>query len=120
MGQPAAVRRLRGSPFLATCRGAGLACTPVRHLMATIEPHAPSIPPLAHEPIEGPRGWKRRLEDPFNTYYRYPIALAIVRLLVRTPITPNQISLVQPFFAACAGWLLTFDDWRYHLGAVAL
>jgi phosphatidylglycerophosphate synthase len=84
--------------------------------MASVE--SPAIAALADEPVEGPRGWKRRLEDPFNTYYRYPVALAIVRHLVRTPVTPNQVSLVQPVFAAAAGYLLTFDDWRCHLAAV--
>lgn len=70
--------------------------------------------------IVGPKGWKRRLEDPLNTYYRYPIALAITKLLMRTPVTPNQVSLVQPVFAAGAGYLLTFDSVGAHLGAVAM
>ncbi len=87
--------------------------------MATVEPQLSSVP-IADVAIDGPRGWKRRLEDPFNTHYRYPIALAMVRLLVRTPVTPNQISMVQPVFAAGAGYCLTFDDWRYHVAAVVL
>jgi phosphatidylglycerophosphate synthase len=92
--------------------------------MATLEPNAISSPTGSPEPIEariaGPKGWKRRLEDPFNTYYRYPIALAITRLLVRTPVTPNQVSMVQPVFAAGAGYCLTFDDYRMHVAAVML
>lgn len=89
--------------------------------MATLQPAA--IHPASPEPglrIEGPSGWKRRLDDPFNTYYRYPLALAVTRLLVRTPITPNQVSLVQPFFAAAAGYLMTFEAGTAHLAAVAL
>jgi phosphatidylglycerophosphate synthase len=66
-----------------------------------------------------PSGWKIRLEDPFNRYYRYPIARWIVRALMSTPVTPNQITLVQPLFAALAGYLVTFDDPR-HLVAAAL
>lgn len=115
--------------------------------MATIEPHTATVdhsvepalvedgperarrtdaapakggPDLGAPVIVGPRGWKRRLEDPLNTYYRYPIALAITKLLMRTPVTPNQVSLVQPVFAAGAGYLLTIDRVEAHLGAVAL
>jgi len=86
--------------------------------MTTLEPQAalaPSLPVIA-----GPAGWKRRVEDPFNTHYRYPVALWMVKYLVKTPITPNQVSLVQPLFAACAGYLLTIGDWRANLGAVAM
>lgn len=67
--------------------------------------------------IEGPAGWKRRLEDPLNVYYRYPIARLLVRGLVKTPVTPNQITFVQPFLAALAGYLLTYNEWKYLVGA---
>lgn len=53
-----------------------------------------------------------RMEDPLNRYYRYPIARWIVRALMRTPVTPNQVTLVQPLFAALAGYMVTFDDPR--------
>ena len=92
--------------------------------MATLEPQALTSEGSGGAPtqpeIAGPRGWKRRLEDPFNTFYRYPVALAITRLLMGTRVTPNQVSLVQPVFAAGAGYLLTFDSFNAHLGAVAL
>ena len=78
--------------------------------MVTADPQAAPFVSAAPA-IVGPAGWKRRLEDPFNTHYRY---------LIRTPVTPNQVSLVQPVFAAGAGYLLTIDDWRAHLGAAAL
>jgi phosphatidylglycerophosphate synthase len=87
--------------------------------MVTVEPQAAPFVSAAPA-IAGPVGWKRRLEDPFNTHYRYPVALWMVKYLIRTPITPNQVSLVQPVFAAGAGYLLTIDDWRAHLGAAAL
>ncbi len=67
----------------------------------------------------GPAGWKRRLEDPTNTFYRYRVARPIARVLMHTPITPNQVSFVQPFLAALAGWLITYDDWP-HLAAGAM
>lgn len=80
--------------------------------------HATSAAPLAAAGAV-PNGWKMRLEDPFNRYYRYPIARRIVRLLMHTPVTPNQVTLVQPLFAALAGYLVTFNDPRYLLGAAA-
>jgi phosphatidylglycerophosphate synthase len=68
----------------------------------------------------GPAGWKRRLEDPTNTFYRYRVARPITRLLLHTPITPNQVSFVQPFLAALAGWLITYDDWPHLAAGVML
>jgi phosphatidylglycerophosphate synthase len=66
-----------------------------------------------------PIGWKRRLEDPLNVYYRYQVARPIVWLLKRTPITPNQVSFVQPFLAALAGYLVALGDWSHLvLGAL--
>jgi phosphatidylglycerophosphate synthase len=66
-----------------------------------------------------PTRWKERLDDPFNRFYRYPLARLLVRGLVNTPITANQISFVQPFLAGAAGYLLTFPD-RRHLVLAAL
>lgn len=67
-----------------------------------------------------PVGWKMRLEDPFNRYYRYPIARLLVRGLMHTPITPNQVTLIQPVFAAIAGYLVTSNDPRQlALGVLA-
>lgn len=68
-------------------------------------------------PMGSPGVWKMRLEDPLNRYYRYPIARLIVRALMHTPVTPNQVTLVQPFFAALAGYLVTFDDPKYLAAA---
>lgn len=100
--------------------------------MAAVEPRSlgSSPPDLARAPsaeacarsgegeIVGPAGWKRRFEDPLNTYYRYPVALLMVRGLIKTSITPNQVSFAQPLLAAAAGYLVTYDDWRHHLLAV--
>ncbi len=57
--------------------------------------------------------WKLRVEEPTNRYVYYPIARALVRVLVKTPITANQVTLAQPVIAALAGYLITFNDWRY-------
>lgn len=84
---------------------------------------APLAAPTVEEAlaaIRAPQGWKRRLEDPANTFLRYPIALALTRLLVRTPVTPNQISCAQPVFAGIAGYLVTLGDYRADLLAVAM
>ncbi|MFO0661455.1 MAG: CDP-alcohol phosphatidyltransferase family protein [Polyangiaceae bacterium] len=40
--------------------------------------------------------------------------------LIHTPITPNQVTLVQPFLAACSGYLISRGDYASTLGAVAL
>jgi phosphatidylglycerophosphate synthase len=66
-----------------------------------------------------PVGWKQKLEDPSNTYYRYPVARLIVRGLMHTPVTPNQVTLAQPFLAALAGYLIHFGD-AMHLLLAAL
>ncbi|AUX25968.1 hypothetical protein SOCEGT47_065210 [Sorangium cellulosum] len=76
-------------------------------------PCAPAESPSSTAQSGGvPGGWKMRMEDPFNRYYRYPVARWIVRALMRTPVTPNQVTLVQPLFAALAGYLVTFDEPR--------
>jgi phosphatidylglycerophosphate synthase len=63
--------------------------------------------------------WKRQVEEPANRFLYYPIAHRLVRLLVKTPVTANQVTLVQPLIAAVAGYLISFGDWRYMvLGAL--
>lgn len=57
--------------------------------------------------------WKARVEEPANRYLYYPLARQLVRLLVKTPITANQVTLIQPLIAAVASYLITFEDWRY-------
>ncbi len=59
------------------------------------------------------------LEDPVSRFFRYPLARLLVRGLVRTSITPDQITLIQPFLAAVAAWLIVSDArWRLVLAAV--
>src|ERR1700679_3316375 len=71
-------------------------------------------------PLSATSRWKERLDDPFNRFYRYPLARLLVRGLVNTPVTPNQLSFVQPFLAGAAGYLLTFPDRRHLVLAAAL
>jgi phosphatidylglycerophosphate synthase len=70
--------------------------------------------------LDPPAGrWKERLDDPLNRLYRYPLARLIVRRLVATPVTPNEVSWTQPLFAAAAGLLVASDDrGRLLLGAL--
>ncbi|MEP7121926.1 MAG: hypothetical protein ABJE95_13485 [Byssovorax sp.] len=63
--------------------------------------------------------WRNRLGDPFNQLYRYALARLLVRGLVKTPVTPSQITVVQPMLAALAGYFVTFGDAR-HLVIAAL
>ncbi|APR82963.1 Hypothetical protein A7982_08312 [Minicystis rosea] len=64
--------------------------------------------------------WKDRFDDPLNRFYRYPVARLIVRVLMHTPVTPNQVTFVQPFLAAAAGYCVTFADHRHLILAALL
>jgi phosphatidylglycerophosphate synthase len=66
-----------------------------------------AIGPTPTEP-----SWKERFDDPLNRVYRYPLARLIVRRLVRTPVTPNQVTAVQPLLAALSGYLVALGDHR--------
>jgi phosphatidylglycerophosphate synthase len=69
---------------------------------------ARALGPSADEPR-----WKLRVEEPTNRFVYYPIARQLVRLLVKTPITANQVTLVQPFIAAVACYFIaTATDLR--------
>ncbi len=69
--------------------------------------------------LAGELPWKKRVEEPTNRYVYYPISGLLVRLLVKTPITANQVTLIQPFIAALAGYFIMHEDWRYLvLGAL--
>ena len=63
--------------------------------------------------------WRNRFGDPFNQLYRYALARLLVRGLVKTPVTPSHVTLVQPLLAAIAGYFVTFGDAR-HLVIAAL
>jgi hypothetical protein len=52
------------------------------------------------------RATKKRHDQLFNTYFMRPIAAAVVALLGRTPVTPNQLTLLNVFLFAGAAALL--------------
>src|SRR5688572_15036810 len=63
--------------------------------------------------------WKVRVEEPTNRFLYYAIARVLVSVLVKTRVTANQVTLIQPVIAAVAGYLITFHGWRYLvLGAL--
>src|SRR5947209_52359 len=64
-----------------------------------------------------PLRWKDIVDEPLNRYYRYPLAKLLVRLLVKTPITPNQVTFVQPVLGAVAGWLISHQGHGYMIAA---
>jgi hypothetical protein len=59
-------------------------------------------------------------DDPFNRFYRAPLARLFVRGLQRTRITADLLTFVQPLLAAVAGYFLTFADLRHLVLAVLL
>jgi hypothetical protein len=69
-------------------------------------PPEPSLRPAT----AGAPAWETRLADPFNRYYRYPLARLIVRALLKTKIPFRQVTVVQPVLAALAGYFITFAD----------
>ena len=59
----------------------------------------------------------RALRKPTDGYvsrtFNRPISLLVSRFLVRTPITPNQISLGVMGFSLVAGWYVAMGDWLH-------
>jgi phosphatidylglycerophosphate synthase len=53
------------------------------------------------------------VEEPTNRYVYYPIAKRIVQVLLKTPITANQVTLVQPLIAAVAAYLIAHGSPMY-------
>jgi hypothetical protein len=43
-----------------------------------------------------------------NRLYRYTLARLLVRGLLKTRVTPSQVSVVQPVLAVVAGYLVMF------------
>ena len=50
----------------------------------------------------------RDVEDPVNVWLHRPLAYAFVALVYRTPLTPNQVTLLAMIFGLAAGslWLV--------------
>jgi hypothetical protein len=92
--------------------------------MAATSPHSTwplgdGRPSLPSSPEGASTRWRDRLGDPFNRLYRYALARLLVRGLLKTQVTPSQVTVVQPVLAAVAGYFVTFGDVR-HLVLAAL
>ncbi len=70
------------------------------------------LPPQSETPQRPRRA--RELQDPLNHYLYHPLAWQLARLLARTPLTPNMVSVIGALFVVLAavfyaqpGWPLT-------------
>jgi phosphatidylglycerophosphate synthase len=67
------------------------------------------------------RETRKKHDQLFNTYVMRPIAAAVVAVLAPTPVTPNQLTLLNLFvFVAGASMLVAMPSWRGGLAAVAV
>ncbi|MDT8369175.1 MAG: NTP transferase domain-containing protein [Longimicrobiales bacterium] len=63
---------------------------------------------------------RKESDGPIARYLNRPLSLALTRLLVRTPITPNQVSVSTLVMSVIAAFLATRGDYAGFLGAGAL
>ncbi|MBI4617939.1 MAG: CDP-alcohol phosphatidyltransferase family protein [Planctomycetes bacterium] len=66
---------------------------------------APGTTRLA--PVPDREALLRLSVDPLNRFYRYPLARLLVRPLVRTPVTPNQVTWLHMAVGLVAAWFVT-------------
>lgn len=69
-------------------------------------PAAPdaSPSPTAKMPVTRPRR-ARELQDGLNHYLYHPLAWQLARLLAKTPLTPNMVSVIGGCFVIAAGYV---------------
>jgi hypothetical protein len=53
----------------------------------------------------------RELEDALNLHVYHPLAWRLARALARTPVTPNQVSVVGGLFVVAAGLAYSGPEW---------
>ncbi|HSN97334.1 MAG TPA: CDP-alcohol phosphatidyltransferase family protein [Candidatus Nanopelagicales bacterium] len=64
---------------------------------------------------------RKKHDQLFNTYLMRPLASAVVALLARTPITPNQVTLLNlGVFVIAAGLFVGLPSWKGALIAVGV
>lgn len=66
---------------------------------------APATPPAPGRPVE--------IEEPTNRYLVHPLSRAVATALIKTPITPNQVSVASVFMAAGAGGCYLALSWPW-------
>ena len=62
----------------------------------------------------------RNLDETFDTVFCRPLANPFARLLSRTPVTANQVTLLSALVGAVAGLLYAFPGWGPAYGALLL
>lgn len=55
----------------------------------------------------------RELQDSLNLYFYHPLAWHLARLLARTPITPNMVSIVGGLFVMAAAVAYALPGWPW-------
>jgi phosphatidylglycerophosphate synthase len=55
----------------------------------------------------------RELQDPLNYYLYHPLAWQLARLLAKTPITPNMVSVIGGLFVVAAAFVYAQPWWPY-------
>jgi phosphatidylglycerophosphate synthase len=67
------------------------------------------------------RGTRKKNDQVFNTYVMRPLAAVVVSVLAPTPVTPNQLTLLNlAVFVASAALLVIMPSWQGGLVAVAV
>jgi phosphatidylglycerophosphate synthase len=67
------------------------------------------------------RETRKKHDQLFNTWLMRPIAAAVVAVLAPTPVTPNQLTLLNLFvFVAGAFMLVAMPSWRGGLAAIVV
>ncbi len=69
----------------------------------------PPSPPQGEQPQRPPRA--RELQDPLNYYLYHPLAWQLARLLAKTPLTPNMVSVIGALFVVGAAISYTLPGW---------
>ncbi|HSY25204.1 MAG TPA: CDP-alcohol phosphatidyltransferase family protein [Polyangiaceae bacterium] len=67
------------------------------------------------------RETRKNHDQIFNTYFMRPVAAVLVAAVARTPVTPNQLTLVNfVIFVAAAAMFVAMPSWSGGLWAVAV
>jgi len=53
----------------------------------------------------------REMQDALNHHLYHPLAWQLARLLAKTPLTPNMVSVIGGGFVVAAGWFYTQPGW---------
>ena len=97
---------------------------------ATSTTHEPGSP--APDPMSAPAatigrasptpGKPREAEEWVDEYIHRPLASLLIRLLVRTPITPNQVTLISALLGAASGFAMVrgVESPRWMVGSAVL